>query len=173
MFRRRGKENEPSMLKQLTVADGSSTRYMSTIRISAIGGFLFAVIIFLAVFGKVWMDRKYVFESISVPYLVMMILVAIYILLAVQVASQWEKAVILRLGKYLSLKGPGMFWIIPIVDNVANWIDHRVNVTPFSAEKTLTKDTIQFQHHPALFHKIRPSAGPLHYHKIQRASLAC
>lgn len=151
MFRRRNKESEPSMLKQLTVADGSNTRYVSNIRISAIGGFLFGVILFLAIFGKVWMDRKNVFESISEPYLVIMILVAIYILLALQVASQWEKAVVLRLGKFHNLKGPGLFWIIPIVDAVVNWIDHRVNVTPFSAEKTLTKDTVPVDVDAVLF----------------------
>jgi regulator of protease activity HflC (stomatin/prohibitin superfamily) len=151
MFRHRTKESETSMLKQLTVGDGSSTRYMSNFRISPIGGFLFVVILFLAIFGKAWMDRKYVFGSISIPYLVIMILVAIYILLAMQVASQWEKAVVLRFGNFRKLAGPGFFWIIPIADSVVNWIDHRVNVTPFSAEKTLTKDTVPVDVDAVLF----------------------
>jgi regulator of protease activity HflC (stomatin/prohibitin superfamily) len=72
-----------------------------------------------------------------------LILVGAYVLLALKIASQWEKAVVLHLGKFSKLAGPGMFWIIPIVDTIANWIDHRVMVTPFSAEKTLTKDAIQ------------------------------
>jgi hypothetical protein len=67
------------------------------------------------------------------------LLVGIYILLALKVAQQWEKAVVLRLGKFRGLRGPGVFWIIPIVDATPNWIDHRVMVTPFNAEKTLTK----------------------------------
>jgi regulator of protease activity HflC (stomatin/prohibitin superfamily) len=50
------------------------------------------------------------------------------------------KAVVLRIGKFHNLRGPGLFWIIPIVEIVANWIDHRVGVAPFSAEQTLTKD---------------------------------
>jgi len=69
-------------------------------------------------------------------------LVAFYFAAAIKIADQWEKAVVLRLGKYRGLKGPGMFWIIPVLDSVAGWIDHRVMVSPFSAEKTLTKDTV-------------------------------
>ncbi len=69
-------------------------------------------------------------------------LVAIYVLFALNVASQWEKAVVLRFGKVRGLSGPGIFWIWPPVDSIATWIDQRVMVTPFSAEKTLTKDTV-------------------------------
>ncbi len=78
-------------------------------------------------------------------------LVGTYILLALKIAAQWEKAVVLRLGKFHGLAGPGMFWIIPIVDTIANWIDHRVMVTPFSAEKTLTKDTVPVDVDAVLF----------------------
>jgi len=49
---------------------------------------------------------------------------------------------VLRLGKFYKRAGPGMFWILPLVDTVANWIDHREMVTPFNAKKTLTKDTM-------------------------------
>ena len=74
-----------------------------------------------------------------------------YFLYALKVASQWEKAVLLRLGKFHGLRGPGMFWIIPIIDNVTTWIDGRVMVTPFSAEKTLTKDTVPVDVDAVLF----------------------
>lgn len=57
----------------------------------------------------------------------------------------------LRMGRYRGLVGPGQFWIIPIVDSVAEWIDHRVMVTPFSAEKTLTKDTVPVDVDAVLF----------------------
>jgi regulator of protease activity HflC (stomatin/prohibitin superfamily) len=52
------------------------------------------------------------------------------------------KGVVLRLGKFQNLRGPGLFWIIPIIDTTPTWIDHRVMVTPFAAQKTLTKDTV-------------------------------
>ncbi|HEX2697861.1 MAG TPA: slipin family protein [Anaerolineales bacterium] len=75
----------------------------------------------------------------------------LYLLFAIKVASQWEKAVILRLGKFNGLKGPGLFWIVPIIDTAVTWIDHRVTVTPFSAEKTLTKDTVPVDVDAVLF----------------------
>jgi regulator of protease activity HflC (stomatin/prohibitin superfamily) len=58
---------------------------------------------------------------------------------------------VLRFGKIRGLKGPGIFWIIPIADTFADWIDHRVMVSPFSAEKTLTKDTVPVDVDAVLF----------------------
>jgi regulator of protease activity HflC (stomatin/prohibitin superfamily) len=78
-------------------------------------------------------------------------LVGLYFLFALKIAQQWEKAVVLRLGKFRKLAGPGMFWIIPIMDTTASWIDHRVIVTPFSAERTLTKDTVPVDVDAVLF----------------------
>jgi regulator of protease activity HflC (stomatin/prohibitin superfamily) len=78
-------------------------------------------------------------------------LIGFYFLYALKVADQWEKAVILRFGRFIGLRGPGVFWIIPIVDRIPVWIDHRVMVTPFSAEKTLTKDTVPVDVDAVLF----------------------
>ncbi|NPV57400.1 MAG: slipin family protein [Anaerolineae bacterium] len=78
-------------------------------------------------------------------------LVAVFLLLALKVAQQWEKVVVLRLGKFHGLRGPGIFWIIPIMDTTPTWIDHRVMVSPFNAEKTLTKDTVPVDVDAVLF----------------------
>jgi len=78
-------------------------------------------------------------------------LVGLYVLFAIKVADQWEKGVVLRLGRFRGLRGPGLFWIIPVIDRVSTWIDHRVMVTPFSAEKTLTKDTVPVDVDAVLF----------------------
>jgi len=78
-------------------------------------------------------------------------LVATYILFSLKIADQWEKAVVLRFGKFSGLKGPGRFWIVPIVNAIPRWIDHRVMVTPFNAEKTLTKDTVPVDVDAVLF----------------------
>lgn len=67
---------------------------------------------------------------------------SIYIASAIQIADQWEKAVVLRMGKYIGLKGPGPFLIIPVIDRVETYIDQRIRVTDFVAEKTLTMDTV-------------------------------
>lgn len=61
---------------------------------------------------------------------------------AIRIADQWERAVVLRMGKYKGLKGPGPFMIIPIIDSVSAYIDQRVRVSAFKAEQTLTKDTV-------------------------------
>jgi regulator of protease activity HflC (stomatin/prohibitin superfamily) len=78
-------------------------------------------------------------------------LIAFYFLFALKVANQWEKAIVLRFGRFRGLKGPGLFWIIPIMDSIPAWIDHRVMVTPFNAEKTLTKDTVPVDVDAVLF----------------------
>jgi len=71
-----------------------------------------------------------------------------------KVANQWSRAVVLRLGKYQSLQGPGLFFIIPIVDYIPYWIDIRVISTSFKAEKTLTKDTVPVDVDAVLFWKV-------------------
>lgn len=78
-------------------------------------------------------------------------LAGLYVLFALKIADQWEKAIVLRLGKFKGLQGPGLFWLIPVVDEIAEWIDHRVMVSPFSAEKTLTKDTVPVDVDAVLF----------------------
>src|SRR5437879_11568235 len=70
---------------------------------------------------------------------------------APKIARQWERAVILRLGKYIGLRGPGLFWIIPFVDQVSAWIDQRVITTGFAAEETLTSDTVPVNVDAVLF----------------------
>jgi hypothetical protein len=72
----------------------------------------------------------------------------------IKVADQWSKAVVLRLGKFRSLEGPGLFLIIPIIDSIPYWIDTRVLTSSFKAEKTLTKDTVPVDVDAVLFWKI-------------------
>ena len=73
---------------------------------------------------------------------------------SIRVADQWDRAVILRLGKFHALKGPGLFFLIPILDSIPYWIDIRVITTGFKAEKTLTKDTVPVDVDAVLFWKV-------------------
>ena len=68
-----------------------------------------------------------------------------------KIARQWERAVVLRLGKYAGLRGPGLFWIVPFVDSISAWIDQRVITTGFAAEETLTSDTVPVNVDAVLF----------------------
>jgi regulator of protease activity HflC (stomatin/prohibitin superfamily) len=70
---------------------------------------------------------------------------------APRIAKQWERAVVLRLGQYTGLHGPGLFWVIPFIDSVTAWIDQRVITTSFAAEETLTSDTVPVNVDAVLF----------------------
>jgi regulator of protease activity HflC (stomatin/prohibitin superfamily) len=71
--------------------------------------------------------------------------------MAPQVARQWERVVVLRLGRYQGLRGPGLFWLIPFVDTISTWVDQRVITTAFAAEETLTSDTVPVNVDAVLF----------------------
>ena len=68
--------------------------------------------------------------------------VGAYFLLSIKVAAQWEKVALLRLGRYVGLRGPGLFFIIPIVDQTSPWVDQRVRMVEVKAESALTRDTV-------------------------------
>ena len=104
----------------------------------------------IATLGSIYLGSN-VSDISAGAWVTVWLLIGTYILFALKVASQWEKAVVLRLGKFKGLKGPGLFWIVPGIDAVSTWVDHRVMVTPFAAQKTLTKDTVPVDVDAVLF----------------------
>ena len=84
----------------------------------------------------------YVSKIINIPIFILLLLLSGLVASAIRIADQWERAVVLRMGKYNGLKGPGPFMIIPVIDSVSTYIDQRVRVSAFKAEQTLTKDTV-------------------------------
>jgi len=110
-----------------------------------------AVLIYVAALYGASLISPIVGDTLTGYYVVAMLLLATFFLFSLKVGQQWEKAVVLRLGKFHGLKGPGVFWLLPFLDFVSNWIDHRVMVTPFNAEKTLTKDTVPVDVDAVLF----------------------
>jgi len=84
----------------------------------------------------------YLLKIINTPILAGALVLSVLIASSIHIADQWEKAVVLRMGRFIGLRGPGIFMIIPILDRVNRYIDQRVRVTDFSAEETLTKDTV-------------------------------
>jgi regulator of protease activity HflC (stomatin/prohibitin superfamily) len=118
--------------------------------ISPIAGALFGVFLLIAILGAIFGDGRYP-DMLIGAWVLGLTLIGAYFLFAMKVASQWEKVIVLRLGKFIGLKGPGLFWLIPIIDTAVMWIDHRVAVTSFSAEKTLTKDTVPVDVDAVLF----------------------
>jgi regulator of protease activity HflC (stomatin/prohibitin superfamily) len=99
---------------------------------------------------------------------VVFVLIGLLTPLSMQMANQWEKAVVLRLGRLQGIKGPGIFFIVPFVDSVTVWIDQRIQTTEFNAEQALTRDTVPTNIdaiHPVLA-GARPRAGGAGDHRL-------
>ena len=83
-----------------------------------------------------------------------LLIVAVLIPQAIKVADQWERAVVLRLGKLSAIRGPGLFVIVPFIDEVASWLDQRIQTTQINAEKALSKDTVPVNIDAVIFWQI-------------------
>ncbi|MCA1954803.1 MAG: slipin family protein [Anaerolinea sp.] len=118
--------------------------------ISAPGLFLGLVFITAGVLINVFLEDR-VDIGLQLAIFFALLLLGMIFLYSLRVAQQWEKVVLLRLGRFAGLRGPGMFWVWPVIDTLGAWIDQRVMVTPFSAEKTLTRDTVPVNVDAVLF----------------------
>lgn len=120
---------------------------------SLLSGLIFIIILGA---GLVW--ARFIYSSANILESVIIgvgaLVAALIISSSVNIANPWDKAVVLRLGQFHSLKGPGLFFIIPIIDTIPYWIDTRVITTSFKAEKTLTKDTVPVDVDAVLFWKV-------------------
>jgi regulator of protease activity HflC (stomatin/prohibitin superfamily) len=94
--------------------------------------------------------------------LVVMLLVGLTLMQAPRIARQWERAVVLRLGRFVGLRGPGLFWVVPFIDAVSSRIDQRTITTSFAAEQTLTSDTVPVNVDAVLFWLV---------HDVEKAAL--
>jgi len=116
-------------------------------------GFIFVVILGIGLFGAYT-----AFDPIAMTASIVIgggsFLLALFVSSAIKIADPWDKAVVLRLGHFQSLRGPGLFLIVPILDTIPYWIDTRVIATSFKAEKTLTKDTVPVDVDAVLFWKV-------------------
>jgi len=130
---------------------------------SLFSGFIFLVIFAIGMFGAYVVYRPNdTMASIAIG--AGALLIALLISTAIEIADPWDKAIVLRLGHFHSLRGPGLFFIVPILDTIPYWIDTRVITTSFKAEKTLTKDTVPVDVDAVLFgqdqlHLIHAIAG--------------
>ncbi|WP_082122640.1 slipin family protein [Methanoculleus sediminis] len=117
----------------------------------------YAIALLIALFGAL-----IAYAALTIPGLSPLLWAAAAVVLAgvfaaasVQIADQWEKALVLRLGRFSGLRGPGVFAIVPLIDTVAYWIDLRTITTSFRAEKTLTRDTVPVDVEAVLFWRVR------------------
>jgi SPFH domain/Band 7 family protein len=115
----------------------------NTLRLNVISTAIFIFSVALAVIVGIQTRR-------AIPPIV--ILLAGFVLMqSPRVAQQWERGIVLRLGRFVGLRGPGLFWVVPFVDSVSSWIDQRTITTGFAAEQTLTSDTVPVNVDAVLF----------------------
>jgi len=115
----------------------------NTLRLNVISLGVFILSIALAVWAGV---RTH---GAAAPIIIM--LLGFVVMQSPKIAQQWERGVVLRLGRFVGLRGPGLFWIVPFVDSVSSWIDQRTITTGFAAEQTLTSDTVPVNVDAVLF----------------------
>jgi hypothetical protein len=120
---------------------------------NSLSGLIFVIILGV---GLAWAYLAYAASAFgeSASIAIVAFVIAIIASYSIKIADQWERTVVLRLGRFRSLEGPGLFFIIPIIETVPYWIDTRVITRSFKAEKTLTKDTVPVDVDAVLFWRV-------------------
>jgi hypothetical protein len=113
---------------------GGPAGRLGAAQISTMGVAVFVVCIAIGLAPSVYYNNQ-------APAIVAAV-IGLYFLFAIKVAEQWQKAAVLRLGRYIGLRGPGIFFIIPVIDSISQYVDQRVRVTDVKAESALTRDTV-------------------------------
>ncbi|HUA20974.1 MAG TPA: slipin family protein [Bryobacteraceae bacterium] len=117
----------------LTLGKTSAVNAPPRLQISGVGIAAFLICIAVSLPPSIF-DRR--------PWVLLGAVVGLYLLFSIRIAEQWQKAAVLRLGRYVGLRGPGIFFIIPVIDRISQYVDQRVRVTDVSAESALTRDTV-------------------------------
>jgi regulator of protease activity HflC (stomatin/prohibitin superfamily) len=124
-----------------SMMSNNTTEMFKSKQVNPISFTLFVVVMLAGIAAAIALEGR-VGDGVASLIILAAALIGLYLLFALKIADQWERAVVLRFGRLRGLRGPGLFWVVPLIDRVASWIDQRVTVTPFNAEKTLTKDTV-------------------------------
>jgi uncharacterized membrane protein YqiK len=131
-------EVEPQDGQVAMSASAQSRRWINGVSIAA------GVLVFMpTVIAVIVLAENHLAPDWAIP-LVMLggVLLGLYLMFAIKVVEQWEKAVVLRFGRFRGLRGPGLFWVIPVVDVISHLVDQRVRATDVTAESALTQDTV-------------------------------
>jgi regulator of protease activity HflC (stomatin/prohibitin superfamily) len=137
-----------------TVTFGRSDTSVTAARVNVVA--LAIILVCVGLGALAWMATR------SVIPLVLLGAIGLVLMQSPRIAQQWERAVVLRLGRFIGLQGPGLFWVVPFVDHVSTWIDQRTITTSFAAEQTLTSDTVPVNVDAVLFWMV---------HDAQKAAL--
>ncbi len=136
--KRRSKVNAPSLTRQYKATTQLEAEAASLNWVAAL---VMAVVLLVGLCINRLITHAW-WEEVNIPLAIVTGVMAAICFFGIKIANQWERAVVLRLGKFQGLKGPGPFFIIPIIETVVHSVDMRIRSTDFSSESTLTKDTV-------------------------------
>jgi regulator of protease activity HflC (stomatin/prohibitin superfamily) len=109
------------------------------------------IVAILVLLGSIGVGLLTTFATGSPVPVIVGAVVGVIAMRSPRIARQWERAIVLRLGRYQGMRGPGLFWVVPFIDIVSSWIDQRTITTSFAAEQTLTSDTVPVNVDAVLF----------------------
>jgi hypothetical protein len=133
--KRQEEESAPHVPGQPRKQDDSK-KYVNSVSLAA------AFVVWLAGIGVAIPLTETASDGVKGVAFIGAAMLGLIFLFAIKIADQWEKAVVLRFGKFRGLRGPGLFWLIPVVDAIAHFVDQRVRATDVTAESALTRDTV-------------------------------
>lgn len=128
-------------------------------RASSAGVFLFSLVLFLLTFAVVLTAGWAFAGALTLPLLAVAMVAALLVIASCHVAQEWEKVVVLRLGRFNRVSGPGLFWTIPVIESNVMRVDTRMRVTAFYAEETLTSDLVPLNVDAVLFWHVWDAAA--------------
>lgn len=128
-------------------------------RASSAGVFLFSLVLFLLTFAVVLAAGWALAGAFTLPLLAVAVVAALLVIASCHVAQEWEKVVVLRLGRFNRVSGPGLFWTIPVIESNVMRVDTRMRVTAFYAEETLTSDLVPLNVDAVLFWHVWDAAA--------------
>ena len=135
-------------------SQNTSTAYpeINSLRVNGVATILFIIICIIG--GLAGLGVITVSQIGAVVIWIVTFVIAYYFAASIKIAAQWEKVVVLRLGRFHALRGPGIFFIVPVFDTIAYWIDLRTITSSFKAEQTLTRDNVPVDVDAILFWKV-------------------
>ena len=153
-----GKDEQATSGRKWRLTPDATTEIVGE-RASSAGVFLFSLVLFLLTFAAVLAAGWALTGAFTLPLLAVAVVAALLVIASCHVAQEWEKVVVLRLGRFNRVSGPGLFWTIPVVESNVMRVDTRMRVTAFYAEETLTSDLVPLNVDAVLFWHVWDAAA--------------
>lgn len=153
-----GKDEQATSSRKWRLTPDASTEIVGELA-SSTGVFLFSLVLFLLAFAIVLVAGWVLVGAFTLPLLAVAVVVALLVIASCHVAQEWEKVVVLRLGRFNRVSGPGLFWTIPVFESNVMRVDTRMRVTAFYAEETLTSDLVPLNVDAVLFWHVWDAAA--------------